>query len=109
MRMEKLTTTLQSTLGEAQSLALAAKHAELKPQHLMQAWLNDPRAGMASLLARAGVDLATFAESIKEQLNAAARLSNADGQISASQGFARAVNRAETLTAEHGDQFVSSE
>ena len=109
MRMEKLTTTLQTTLGDAQSLALTAKNAELKPQHLVQAWLNDPKAGIGALIARSGADLATFAESIREQLESAARISKPDGQISASQGFARAFNRAETLASEYGDQFISSE
>ena len=48
MRMEKLTTTLQTTLGEAQSLAVTAGHSNLTPAHLFMAWLSDAQAGMTS-------------------------------------------------------------
>ena len=40
MRMEKLTTTLQTAIGDAQSLAVASQHTELKPAHLFAAWLE---------------------------------------------------------------------
>lgn len=109
MRMEKLTTTLQTTLGEAQSLAVTAQHTELKPAHLFAAWLSDSQAGVTSLLARSGAKIDAFKPAIQALLDASATLSTPDGQISASQGFARGFNRAEQLAKQWGDQFIASE
>ena len=109
MRMEKLTTTLQTTLGEAQSLAVTAGHSNLTPAHLFMAWLSDAQAGMTSLIARSGARIDQFKPAIQAILDGNARLSNPDGQISVSQGFARGFNRAEQLASQWGDQFIASE
>lgn len=109
MRLDKLTTTLQTTLGEAQSRALSAKHSELRPEHILATWLDDSTSGIAALLARGGVDVAQFKMAISERLDAIPTLKSADGQLSASQSFARAFNLAEQKASALGDQFVSSE
>ena len=109
MRMEKLTTTLQTAIGEAQSLAVTSQHTELKPAHLFAAWLNDTQAGVSSLLARSGAKIERFKPGINKLLDQTATLSSPDGQISASQGFARGFNRAEQLASQWGDQFIASE
>lgn len=109
MRMEKLTTTLQTLIGEAQSLAVTSQHAELSPVHLFAAWLNDPQSGVGSLLARSGAKIERFKPAIQTLLEGLATLSNPDGQMSVSQGFARGFNRAEQLAKQWGDQFIASE
>ena len=40
MRMDKLTSKLQSALGEAQSLAVGRDHNEIQPLHMLLALLD---------------------------------------------------------------------
>ena len=56
MRIDKLTTTFQEALGEAQSLALARDNPYIEPVHVLAAMLAQTD-GPKALLARAGVNV----------------------------------------------------
>src|SRR5574337_808078 len=55
MRLDKLTTTFQQALGDAQSLAVARDNPYIEPSHLLAAMLAQPD-GPKALLDRAGAD-----------------------------------------------------
>ena len=57
MRLDKLTTTFQQALAEAQSLAVARDNPYIEPAHLLAAMLEQPD-GPKALLARAGANTA---------------------------------------------------
>src|SRR5437867_11161120 len=57
MRLDKLTTKFQQALADAQSLALGNDNGFIEPQHLLSTLLSQEDGGMASLLARAGVNV----------------------------------------------------
>jgi ATP-dependent Clp protease ATP-binding subunit ClpB len=58
MRFDKLTTKFQQAIADAQSMALAADHGYIEPQHLLLSLLNQEDSGTGSLLSRAGVHVA---------------------------------------------------
>ena len=55
MRLDKLTTTLQQALQDAQSLAVARDNPYIEPAHLLSAMLAQAD-GPRSLLERAGAN-----------------------------------------------------
>ena len=56
MRIDKLTTTFQEALGEAQSLAVTRDNPYIEPVHVLAAMLAQAD-GPKALLARAGVNV----------------------------------------------------
>ena len=65
MRVDKLTSALQSAFLEAQSIALGKDHQFIEPEHLLLALFADVNSGVEQLLGTAGVNVA----SLKEKLN----------------------------------------
>ena len=60
MRFDKLTTKFQQALADAQSAALARDAGFIEPAHLLAALLDQEDGGAASLLQRAGVNVASL-------------------------------------------------
>lgn len=57
MNQDKFSQGLQTTLAEAQSLALGRDHAEITPWHLLAVVLVDGSSGLKRVLAASGADL----------------------------------------------------
>ena len=108
MRMDKLTSRLQTALAEAQSLAVGRDHTAIEPVHLALALLAADGAA-TPLLQQAGINV----ELLKSKLNAAlerfAKLSQPDGNVQMSSDLSRLFNMAEKAAQDRGDGFVSSE
>jgi len=77
MRLDKLTTKFQQALADAQSLALGNDNGFIEPQHLLAALLQQEDGGSASLLARAGVNVAALKSSLTKAIE---RLPKVEGQ-----------------------------
>ena len=56
MRIDKLTSRLQTALSEAQSLAVGKDHNFIEPVHLMQALLDQEGSGLKPLIRQAGAE-----------------------------------------------------
>src|SRR5215470_4218787 len=69
MRIDKFTTRFQQAFADAQSLAVGADNPYIEPQHLLTALLNQDDGGTASLLSRAGVNVAGLRASLKQALD----------------------------------------
>ncbi|MES2636341.1 MAG: ATP-dependent chaperone ClpB, partial [Pseudomonadota bacterium] len=81
----------------------------IEPQHLLLALLQEDNGGAASLLSRAGVNLAP----LKSQLNSAiANLSKStasNGEISISRDLNNLLNVTDKLAQKRGDAYIASE
>ena len=67
MRIDKLTTTLQEALGEAQSLAVTRDNPYIEPVHVLTAMLAQAD-GPKALLARAGVNVGQLQNALEDAL-----------------------------------------
>jgi ATP-dependent Clp protease ATP-binding subunit ClpB len=73
MRIDKLTTKFQQALADAQSLALANDSGFIEPQHLLLALLNQEDGGTASILQRAGANVAPLKKPSRKRSSACPR------------------------------------
>ena len=71
MLFDKLTTKFQQALGDAQSLAVANDNGFIEPVHLLSALLAQEDGGTASLLSRAGVNLAPLRNGLQQAIRTA--------------------------------------
>jgi ATP-dependent Clp protease ATP-binding subunit ClpB len=109
MRLDKFTTKFQQALADAQSLAVGNDNPYIEPVHLLSALIAQEDGGTASLLARAGVNLARLRESLK---GAVARLTKVEGQggeVSISRELNNLLNLTDREAQKRGDQFIASE
>ena len=108
MRMDKLTHSLQAALGEAQSIAVGRDHPFIEPLHILKAMLDQAGSPCHALLRAAGADT----ESLQLTLDAAlAGLATVSGNedIHISQETQRLLNRADKLSQQAGDAYVSTD
>ena len=56
MRIDKLTSRLQTALADAQSIAVGKDHNFIEPVHLMQALLDQDASSIKPLLKQIGVE-----------------------------------------------------
>lgn len=103
MQLERLTTRLQAALAAAQSLAVGRDHAVVEPLHLLAALGDD--AGLAQLLAAAGVDRAALRRKVDAGLAELPRIGRPTGDVNVSQALGRALNLADRSAQQRGDQI----
>ncbi|KZE33854.1 ATP-dependent Clp protease ATP-binding subunit ClpB [Crenobacter luteus] len=109
MRFDKLTTKFQQALADAQSLALANDNAYIEPQHLLLAMLDDADGGVASLLARAGVNLAGLKAALKGAIDRLPKVQGTGGEITVSRELGNLLNLTDKAAMKRGDAFIASE
>ena len=107
MRNDRITTRLQTALGQAQSLAVGRDHAAVEPLHLLAALLED--GGSATLLGVAGVDAQALAADVRRRLDDLPRIGRPTGEVTVSQDLARVLNLADREAQRRGDEFLSAE
>jgi ATP-dependent Clp protease ATP-binding subunit ClpB len=107
MRIDKLTTTFQEALGEAQSLALARDNPYIEPVHLLAAMLAQTD-GPKALLARAGVNVGQLQAALEDAMK---RLPQVQGgeQVQPGRELGTLLQATEKEATKRGDQFISSE
>jgi len=109
MQQDRLTTQLQSALGEAQSLAVGRDHTAIEPLHLIYALLNQQGGAVRPMLSQAGFDVAGLQTALNTQLDNLPKIQSPTGDVSISQSASRLLNLADKLAQQQGDQFISSE
>ena len=108
MRMDKLTHSLQTALGEAQSLAIGGDHPFIEPPHLLKAMLDPAGSPCRALLRAAGAAIDALQVEIDTALGAMATVSGSD-DIHVSQETQRLLNRADKLSQQAGDAYLSTD
>ena len=70
MRTDKLTTTFQTVLQDAQSLAVQNSHQMMEPAHVLLAMLQHQGSGVYNVYANAGIDVEKLISQLQQQLDA---------------------------------------
>ena len=109
MRMDKLTNPLQQALGDAQSLAVGRDHSMIEPAHLLSAFLNQSRGAITPLLRKTGANLVALKSSVTDALAKVPVLADTAGDVQGSQALGRLLNRADKLSQDRGDAFISND
>jgi len=109
MRMDKLTSQLQTALADAQSLAAGRDHNFIEPVHLLVALLDQQGGSCRPLLTQAGANVASLRQGAGEKLEAIARVTGGSVDIQGSNELGRVLNTADKLSQQNNDGYVSSE
>ena len=109
MRMDKLTTSFQLALQEAQSLAVGKDHQFIEPVHLMAAMLNQENSAVANLYLRAGADLNAIKQKIQSSIERLPQVSGTAGEVHVSNGLNNLLNVTDKLAQQSGDDYIASE
>ena len=107
MRLDKITSRLQSALASAQSLAVGRDHPAVEPLHLLAALLED--GGVDALLTSAGADGERLRGDVETRLASLPRIGKPTGEVAVSADLGRVLNLADRAAQQRGDSFVSSE
>ena len=109
MRIDKFTTRFQQALADAQSLAVGQDNPYIEPQHLLLALLNQEDGGTASLLSRAGANVAPLKETLKSAISRLPRVEGHGGEVNVGRELAGLLNLTDKEAQKRGDQFIASE
>jgi len=109
MRFDKFTTKFQQAFADAQSAAVGNDHAYMEPQHLLQALLNEQEGATASLLQRAGVNLAGLRNGLKNALDRLPKVEGTGGEVTISRDLGNLLNLTDKEAQKRGDQYIASE
>ncbi|MCZ7564833.1 MAG: ATP-dependent chaperone ClpB [Burkholderiales bacterium] len=109
MRLDKLTTLFQQALADAQSLAVGADNPYIEPVHVLAALLAQTDGGTASLLQRAGTNVAGLRETLRQALGRLPKVAGQGGEIQISRELTNLLNLTDKEAQKRGDQFIASE
>jgi ATP-dependent Clp protease ATP-binding subunit ClpB len=109
MRFDKLTTKFQQALSDAQSLAVGNDNQFIEPQHLLLALLSQDDGGTASLLQRAGANLAPLKNGLQQAINRLPKVEGHGGEVSISRDLNNLLNVTDKEAQKHGDAYIASE
>ena len=109
MRMDKLTNQLQSALADAQSLAVGRDHQFIEPTHVLQALLEQQGGSTRPLLQKAGANLSRLSEAVENAVAQLPSVQGAAGDVHISQETSRLLNRADKLSQDRKDAYLSTE
>jgi len=109
MRIDKLTTKFQQALADAQSLALANDNGFIEPQHLLLALLNQEDGGTASIVQRAGANVAPLKKALEDSIKRMPKVQGAEGDLTISRDLNGLLNLTDKEATRRGDQFIASE
>ena len=109
MRTDKLTTTFQTILQDAQSLAVQHDHQMLEASHVLQAMLAHQGSGVYNIYANAGVDVEQLATQLQTQIESLPQVSGAGGEVHVSSSLSGLLNITEKVAHKWGDEYVACE
>jgi ATP-dependent Clp protease ATP-binding subunit ClpB len=109
MRLDKLTSKLQSALADAQSLALGKDHNHIRPEHLMLVLIDQKGGTVRPLLSQTGFPVSQLRQALQKSVDDLPVISDHDGEITASPELGKLLNQADKLAQKKRDAYVSSE
>ena len=109
MRMDKLTSKLQSALADAQSLALGKENNMIAPAHLMHALVQQRDGSVRPLLSQTGFNLSLLERGLATLIDDLPRVADNGGEVGISPEMSKLLNQADKLAQTKSDSFVSSE
>jgi len=109
MRTEKLTSSFQAALADAQSLAVGRDNQFIEPAHLLLAMLAAEGGGVRPLLIKAGVDVDRLRTLLTGIVDRLPKVEGHGGDVQGSNDLGRLLNVTDKLAQQRGDQYISSE
>ena len=109
MRIDRLTTKFQQALADAQSVAVGADNQYVAPAHVLAALLDQDDGGTASLLSKAGVNVAKLREGLKRVIDNLPKVEGHGGDVQISRELSNLLNIADKEAQKRGDQYIASE
>jgi ATP-dependent Clp protease ATP-binding subunit ClpB len=109
MRFDKLTTKFQQALADAQSIALGADNTTIEPQHLLLALLQEENGSAASLMLKAGMQVAPLKTALNAAIANLPKSDNSGGEIAISRDLNNLLNITDKLAQKRGDAYIASE
>lgn len=109
MRIDRLTSKMQTAFADAQSMAVGQSHNEIAPVHLLLALLDQQGSPLTPLIKQAGSDASRVRSELKKLLEQLATIGQHDGNVGVSQALGRLLNLADRDSQQRGDQYISSE
>ncbi len=109
MRFDKFTTKFQQAFADAQSLAVGHDNPYIEPQHLLLALLQQEDGSTASLLARAGVNVAALKTALTGAIGRLPKVEGQGGEVNVSRELSNLFNLTDKEAQKLGDQFIASE
>ena len=109
MRFDKFTTKFQQAVSDAQSIAVGGDQQFIEPQHLLLALLNQDDGGTASLLQRAGANVAPLKVALTKALDRLPKVEGHGGEVLIGRDLTNLLNIADKEAQKSGDQFIASE
>jgi ATP-dependent Clp protease ATP-binding subunit ClpB len=107
MRMDRLTTTAQQALAEAQTSAAGRQHAEVGGLHVLAALISDRAGPAGAVLGKIGVEPMRLAQVLEAELSREATVSSGAGN--AGRAVVELLGKADAEARRMGDAYVSSE
>ena len=109
MRFDKFTSKFQQAFADAQSAAAGHDHAYIEPQHVLHALIQQQDGGTASLLARAGGNVAALRGALTQAIERLPKVEGTGGEISVSRDLANLLNVADKESQKRDDKYIASE
>ncbi len=109
MRFDKFTTKFQQALADAQSIAVGSDQQFIEPSHLLLALLRQDDGAAASLLARAGVNVAALKGAAEKAVARLPKVEGHAGEVQIGRDLANLLNLTDKNAQKRGDQFIASE
>ena len=109
MNLQKFTERSREFIQEAQSVALAAEHQRILPQHLLKAILEDKQDFSKNLLAKIGVDHRKLLVEVDRSLGKIPKVNSENSQMYFDTPTLRVLEKAKSLAEKNADKFVPVE
>ncbi len=109
MRFDKLTTKFQQALADAQSIAVGNDNPNIEASHLLLALLGQDDGGTASLLARAGANLAPLKAGLQAAIDKLPKVQGNGGEVSISRELNNLLNVTDRNAQKRNDAYIASE
>lgn len=109
MRFDKLTSTFQAALAEAQSLAVGRDNQFIEPSHVLKALLDQEAGTLLHLLTRMGVRVSTLRTQLEQAIERLPKVQGVAGELHISNDLNRLFNVTDKLAQQRKDNYISSE
>ena len=109
MNLQKFTERSREFIQEAQSVALAAEHQRILPQHLLKVMLEDEQDFSKNLLSKIGVDCRKLSVEVNRSLGKIPKVNSENSQMYFDTQTLRVLEKAKSLAEKNADKFVPVE
>ena len=109
MRMDKFTTLFQTTLADAQSLAVSRDQQFIEPTHVMKVLLEQEHGIIAPLLQQSGVNLSRLIDGLEKVIDSYPQVQGIGREVHLSRELAQILTLMNKLAQQNKDQYISSE